>query len=331
MSLVSVIIPVHNTREYLHDCVSSVLSQTLHDIEVLLVENMSSDGSDLLCDRLAEKDDRVKPVHIDKADLSTARNYGIGIAKSPYLAFIDSDDIIEPDMLEKMYAGIVRHSADIAVCNYDWVFDDGTSVPQYEEKVSPVFYSSCEFTYRLLKERICSSACVCMCKKSLFAANGIAFPADRYYEDRATTYKLAASAVNGGVWIPETLYHYMQRSGSICHTMNFRKFSHCCLADIERLEFVSGTALFNDSTDKRKDLHDAVLSSFIWAFNQMLTCVRSKEEKDIAVSFRKRFLEASRPCWINKFSLKIKYSQIRWAWWLYYPIRSRKATKPMPR
>ena len=97
---VSVIIPVHNTAPYLRRCIESVRNQTLKDIEIILVDNLSTDDSPSICDEYANIDSRVKVLHLDEAGLSIARNAGIEIATAPYIGFIDSDDYIEPTMYE---------------------------------------------------------------------------------------------------------------------------------------------------------------------------------------------------------------------------------------
>ena len=89
MPKVSIIVPVHNTERYLQACVESLTAQTLADIEIILVENCSTDDSLALCHRIATTDDRIKVLSIDKADLSTARNEGVKVATGEYIAFVD--------------------------------------------------------------------------------------------------------------------------------------------------------------------------------------------------------------------------------------------------
>ena len=100
---VSIVIPVHNTAHYLEKCIQSVATQTLKDIEIILVENGSTDHSLQLCHILAEKDPRIKVLQINEADLSTARNQGAKAATANYIGFVDSDDTIHPEMYERMY------------------------------------------------------------------------------------------------------------------------------------------------------------------------------------------------------------------------------------
>lgn len=289
MSLLSVIIPVHNTVAYLENTLDSVLKQSLSDIEIILVENMSTDGSDVLCDKLAGHDSRIKVMHNDIAGLSRARNAGIKASTSDYVAFIDSDDTIEHDMYEKMYEQICHYDADIAVCNYDMIFDDGTSKKLYKETGCSEFLNTKEFTYNLLKETICSSACVGLYRKDLFVKDMIMFPEDRFYEDRALTYLLAANARRGGVWIQKTMYHYYQRPRSISHSLDFEKLSHHCQADMERCKFVMSSGMFPDRYE-RKPLLDYIVWSFFWAFDQIVPLADTACKKKSVMDIRRQML-----------------------------------------
>ena len=106
--LVSIIVPVHNTADYLHKCIESLRSQTLQQIEIILVDNLSVDGSSEICDEYAKIDKRIKVLHLSIAGLSIARNAGMRIASAPYIGFVDSDDYVEPAMFEKMLDAMVQ-------------------------------------------------------------------------------------------------------------------------------------------------------------------------------------------------------------------------------
>ena len=114
MPQVSVIVPVYNAEKYLTECVDSILCQTLRDIEVILVDDGSTDSSPAMCDAYAEKDCRVKVIHKANGRAASARNAGIKIAQGEYIAFLDSDDWISPDMYEQMLASGV----DVCLCDY---------------------------------------------------------------------------------------------------------------------------------------------------------------------------------------------------------------------
>lgn len=114
MLKVSVIVPVYNAEKYLGECVDSILAQTLRDIEVILVDDGSTDTSSSICDAYAEKDSRVQVIHKANGRAASARNAGLKIAQGEYIAFVDSDDWIAPEMYEKMLAA----GADVCLCDY---------------------------------------------------------------------------------------------------------------------------------------------------------------------------------------------------------------------
>ncbi|WP_080796984.1 glycosyltransferase family 2 protein [Arabiibacter massiliensis] len=114
--LVSVIVPVYNVREYLDRCLESVCRQTFPSIEVLLVDDGSTDGSGELCDEWSKRDSRIVVVHKANGGLSDARNAGVAQAKAPYVTFVDSDDYIDECMIEVLYGNLVKEHADISVC-----------------------------------------------------------------------------------------------------------------------------------------------------------------------------------------------------------------------
>lgn len=120
---VSIIIPVYNVEKYLSKCVESVLNQTLSNIEVILVDDGSTDGSGEMCDSF-RTDDRVRVIHKANGGLSDARNAGTGIATAEYIGYVDSDDYIAPDMYEILYENIRREEADISVCGFYDVYAD---------------------------------------------------------------------------------------------------------------------------------------------------------------------------------------------------------------
>ena len=133
MSKISVIVPVHNTEQYLEKCVRSLTSQTLKDIEIILVENASTDGSLSLCKALAAQDERISYVHSDVGDLAAARNLGLTIAASEYVAFVDSDDTVQPDMYETLYTLATENNLDIIYSNYIKVYENRAPRSLYEE------------------------------------------------------------------------------------------------------------------------------------------------------------------------------------------------------
>lgn len=133
MPLVSVIIPIYNTEKFLPLCINSVLNQTLTDIEVLLVNDGSTDGSGKICDEYACKDQRIQVIHTLNQGVSHARNQGLETAKGEYIAFMDSDDWIETNMIATLYQLIRTNEAGLATCGYIIENEDGRPIYHINE------------------------------------------------------------------------------------------------------------------------------------------------------------------------------------------------------
>lgn len=127
-SMVSVIVPVYNAETYISKCVESILAQTYKNLEIILVDDGSTDSGPLLCDNFADKDDRIKVIHKKNAGVSSARNSGLDAAKGEYIAFVDSDDWIEPEMYEKLVENMEKNEVDAVFCGYSMVYDMGDNV-----------------------------------------------------------------------------------------------------------------------------------------------------------------------------------------------------------
>lgn len=119
--MISVIIPVYNTKQYLHACLESIQKQTYTDLEILFIDDGSTDGSSEMLDSFEEKDVRIRVIHQENGGVCAARNRGIEDARGDYLSFIDSDDTLEPDMYETLMGLIREHGVDIAHCSYSRV------------------------------------------------------------------------------------------------------------------------------------------------------------------------------------------------------------------
>lgn len=144
MPKVSVIVPVYNAEKYLQECVDSILRQTLADLELILVDDGSTDSSPALCDRYAEQDARVKVIHKPNGRAASARNAGIRAASGDYVAFVDSDDWVSPEMYEKM----LGTGADVTLCDYVR-FQGKTETPFTQPNVNAGFYDKAQMREKI--------------------------------------------------------------------------------------------------------------------------------------------------------------------------------------
>ena len=124
-ALITVIIPVYNTLEYLPRCVQSVMAQTYENLEILLVDDGSTDGSSELCDGFAAKDPRVRVLHKENGGSSSARNLGLSECRGDYVGFVDSDDHVDPDMYETLFLGLQGSDPSIAQVGRDEIDAQG--------------------------------------------------------------------------------------------------------------------------------------------------------------------------------------------------------------
>ena len=132
---VSVIIPVYNVEQYLNQCLDSVINQTLKDIEIICVDDGSTDNSFKMLEEYAQKDNRIKVIHQKNKGAAAARNEGLYIAQGKYLSFLDSDDFFEIDMLEQMYNCAEKYNTDIVVCKSkvisNGIIKDNTNIKDF--------------------------------------------------------------------------------------------------------------------------------------------------------------------------------------------------------
>lgn len=129
--LISVIVPVYNVEQYLEKSIESIIKQTYSNLEIILVDDGSPDNCGNICDELASKDKRIKVIHTENNGVSVARNYGFKNSKGNYIVFLDSDDILEPIMIKRLYDNIIKYNASISTCGYSIVEINGIEYQKY--------------------------------------------------------------------------------------------------------------------------------------------------------------------------------------------------------
>lgn len=124
--LISIIVPVYNNAKYLEKCITSIISQTYSCFELILIDDGSTDNSLEICELFQKKDHRIIVMHQENAGVSSARNVGLGVMSGKYFCFVDSDDTIESDMLEKLYVALNSNNASLSICGFKKIFKKGT-------------------------------------------------------------------------------------------------------------------------------------------------------------------------------------------------------------
>ena len=214
--LITVVIPVYNVESYIKECLDSISSQRYQNLEILAVNDGSTDNSRKCLEEAAVKDSRIQLLDKENGGLSDARNYGIEHAKGEYICFVDGDDTISPDYVQHLYEAIQAEAADIAACDMEYVYEDG----RREYSSGGDFH--CESVIsRPSLIRINNSACNKLYRTLSFEA--INYPKGKLYEDLATVPIQIYRSTNV-VKVDEPLYYYRQRSGSIQHKIDERVF-----------------------------------------------------------------------------------------------------------
>ena len=274
MPKVSVIIPVHNMYDYMDKCLDSVRQQTLEDIEIILVENASTDRSQEKCLEYARKDSRIKFIHLDVGDLAHARNQGLMLATAEYVAFLDSDDYVSHKMYEDHYTFAKEYDLDIVYSNHVKVYDDKPSKYSYNETGEKKVMTPKEMLMLNFTHRIPVNSCTMIIRRKFFDA--MHFPEFSYYEDRRLTYKLINESKKVG-YIDKAYYHYYQRSGSIVHTPSWKNYYDFAFAEKRRLEFINASPLFTEEEKKR--LSKIVAETFLSKLCRANQKAKTNEQK----------------------------------------------------
>ena len=263
--LISVIVPVYNVEQYLPKCIDTIVNQTYQNLEIILIDDGSTDNSGKMCDEYLSNDNRIKVIHKENGGLSDARNIGLNIATGKYITFVDSDDYIDKNYVEILYNLLVKNDADISV---------GRNYREYPEKTvnmginKEMLLTNEEALEKLLYEDdFDTSAWAKLYKKDLF--NDIRFPKNRIYEDMATTYKLIdkASKIYLGSY---PIYHYIVRGSSLSNQNYTEKNWDLILSNEEMSKYI---------LKKYPDLTNAVKRRMVKSYLYVLIALICFEKK----------------------------------------------------
>lgn len=256
--LISLVVPCYGVEKYLDRCMESLTSQTIGDIEIILVDDKSPDGSPELCDLWAAKDARVKVVHKEKNEgLGFARNTGLDHASGEYVAFVDSDDFVETDMYEKLYAVSKEQNADVVFCGMKSERKDGSWAVCHEvnelkvltgdevrtvmlDMIASAPYDPVERHYRM-------SVWHAIYRRSIIEEHHIRFESERVVVSEDLPFQVDY-LINAGkvAFIPDALYCYCRNGSSLTSTFKPEKFEghkrmHALLSD--KLSGIEGAYL----------------------------------------------------------------------------------------
>ncbi len=206
---VSVIVPVYKTEKYIVRCVESLLGQTYKELEILLVDDGSPDNAGKICDEYASEDSRIRVIHQKNAGQSAARNNALKIASGDYYCFVDSDDYIAPDMVEKLYSLAEGNTADISMVDYLTFTGEKAEFTDNKGKTETTSMDNIQMirNIHMVKDELYVVMWGKLFKRELF--NGIEFAEGRICEDLDVLYRLYDKAQKS-VFSSEKLYYYFR-------------------------------------------------------------------------------------------------------------------------
>jgi glycosyltransferase involved in cell wall biosynthesis len=234
--LISIVVPIYNVESFLYKCLDSILHQTYKNVEILLINDGSTDKSSETALYFSTLDKRFKYFYQENNGLSSARNFGLNYSKGTYITFIDSDDWVAKNYIEELYFLISKHDSDIAICNFEYVGDTFLKNP-IEANNNLVILTKDQALNRIYSKFGLNFTVSWgkLYKKKLF--ENIIFPLNKLHEDEFTTYKLIAISSNI-IFTFRALYYYYQRNNSITGVgFKFQKSLDAIEAFEERYNF----------------------------------------------------------------------------------------------
>jgi glycosyltransferase involved in cell wall biosynthesis len=284
--LISVIVPVYNVEKYLPECIESIKDQTYKNIEVLLIDDGSTDSSGQICDEAAKKDNRIKVIHKENQGISHTRNTGLSKCTGDYLTFIDSDDYVTNDYVEYLFNQIEKTGADLSIAAHLINCSSGnTEYKGIGEDYEFLLNSKQVLEYILLDQKIDISVWGKIYRKKLF--DGLQFPNGEKFEEPAIMYKVIENAdkiVCGG----QAKYIYNIRPQSITTTVTFSG----------KMQLIDHTKkMCSDITAKYPDLSQAADRRLVWAyFSTLNQLLKASDRKDFKVEEKEilNFLKSKR-------------------------------------
>ena len=242
--LISVIVPVYNVEKYLPACLESLRAQTWKNLEIILVDDGSTDGCPAICDAAAAQDARIRVVHQKNGGLSAARNAGVDAARGAWIGFVDSDDFVAPEMLETLYHAAAGQQAQMAVCPYVYVTPEGRPLPRTCPITKDEVLTREEALNRLSISQnwYYVTATNRLYRRNLF--DRVRFPVGKIHEDEWTAHRFYAQCERVAV-VAKPLYYYVQREGSIMRQESFRKRMDGVEGILDRAEFALEQGIYS--------------------------------------------------------------------------------------
>ena len=261
---ISVVVPIYNVEKYLERCINSIINQTYKNLEIILVDDGSTDNSGKIADKYKKIDSRIKVIHKNNGGLSDARNKGITIASGKYISFIDSDDYIAEDMISYLYKLIKDNNSEISICNFQQFssIEEINDFKDFNINESNIYnYTGVEMLQILLKGNISYGDYAWNKLYMLSLFNNIQYPIGKKMEDIGTTYKLYFNSKKVTIGT-EKKYFYYKRNDSILGKNDIKVYQDKLELSIERIEWLQKRNVKLDYTDYNIDLINKIIELY---------------------------------------------------------------------
>jgi len=240
---ISIIVPIYNVEEYLSRCLDSIVGQTYQNLEIILVDDGSSDGCGVICDQYAEKDNRIRVIHQENSGVAAARNAALDCMTGEYVMFVDSDDWISEDAVQVLYDRMVRDGSDMAIGKHANVYEDGKVDDKSYDWIKDEVITGQEALGRLGDDhRFAVVPWGKLYKKLLFA--NIAYPPMTCGED-CWIYPLLLNKCKKISSINRLVYNYYQRNDSVLHIYNEQAQKDNLNANLHMTRFLLDEKYYN--------------------------------------------------------------------------------------
>ena len=292
--LISIVVPIYNVEKYLKRCIDSIINQTYKNIEIILVDDGSTDKGPSICDSYKKKDKRIKVIHKKNGGISDARNEGIKITTGSYLMFIDSDDYIDSNMIEELYKNIIKTKADIVICDFVRFDEEKETFNKYSKKKFIVEEKD-KYNYLFNEYRIPTVVqWNKLFKKEVF--KDIEYKKGKINEDEF----IVCSELNNAKRISyylEPFYHYYQRNNSIMGSYNINRFETIFEAYDSQINFFKNKSMDNEIINTKLVMFEAI-TYFLYMANKSNMTKKSLKKyikktksiaKEVLIKYRSNF------------------------------------------
>ncbi len=281
--MISVIVPVYQVEDYLENCVQSILNQTYTDLEIILVDDGSKDNCPAMCDEFARKDKRIKVIHKENGGLSDARNRGLEAATGEYIAFVDSDDYIHPEMYANMVAFLERNpDFNLVMCRYKKVEESDNElylkqtaqdirILQHKDFIEDMFSAQGYEEYVVVWNKLY--------RREIW--QDLRFPIGKLREDEFVSYKFLYPQEKIGFFMDRT-YHYRQRSGSIMQSSEIKAYWDNTEALLEKVAYFE---------QKKPEEYSLCVKKSLETIIYYYSCAQKHGDKNRAKTIREQYMK----------------------------------------